>query len=168
MYDSKSVTTSDVSLDNALILFFRLTMGWTFLYAGIHHFNDPNFVVGFLRNTKTFHDVYAPLTNPAIVPVLTFLVEYGHLLIGLSLLTGLMVRVSAPFAIMMMLLYWTAHMDYPYIENANNYLIDYHIVYAGVLVYLIAKRAGRVWGLDAFAEKLSFVEERPALRWMFA
>jgi hypothetical protein len=23
-----------------LILFFRLTMGWTFLYAAIHHFGD--------------------------------------------------------------------------------------------------------------------------------
>jgi len=25
-------------------------------------------------------------------------------------------------------MYWTAHMDFPYIENVNNYLIDYHIV----------------------------------------
>jgi thiosulfate dehydrogenase [quinone] large subunit len=154
--------------EQALIVFFRLTIGWTFLYAGIHHFGDWNFVTGFLSNTKTFHDVYAPMTNPAITPGLTLLVEYGHLLIGLSLISGLMVRVSAPFAIMLMLLYWTAHMDYPYIENVNNYLVDYHIVFAGVLVYLIVKHAGRVWGLDGFVEKLSFVEERPALRWMFA
>jgi uncharacterized membrane protein YphA (DoxX/SURF4 family) len=66
--------------------------------------------------------LYAPFTNPAIVPTLTFFVEYGHLLIGLSLISGLLVRVSAPFAVMLMLLYWTAHMDFPYIENANNYL----------------------------------------------
>jgi len=53
-------------------------------------------------------DVYAPLTNPAIVPTLTSLVEYGHLLIGLSLLSGLFVRISA---LMLMLLYWTAHIS---------------------------------------------------------
>jgi len=152
------------ALEQSLILFFRLTIGWTFLYAAVHHFGDDQFVTGFLSNTKTFHDVYAPFTNPAVAPVLTFLVEYGHLLIGLSLISGLLMRASAPFAIMLMLLYWTAHMDYPYIENVNNYLIDYHIVYAGVLVYLIAKRAGHVFGLDGWAEEFMSVRTAPALR----
>ena len=140
-------------LERALIFFFRLTIGWTFLYAAIHHFGDGKFVAGFLSHTKTFHDVYAPFTSPAFAPTLTFLVEYGHLLIGLSLISGLLVRVSAPFAIMLMLLYWTAHMDFPYIENANNFIIDYHIVYAGVLVYLMITHAGRVCGLDTWALK---------------
>ena len=155
---------SDYTPDEFFIVFFRLTMGWTFLWAGIHHFGDDKFVLGFLSHVKTFHDVYAPFTNPAIVPALTFLVEYGHLLIGLSLISGLFVRVSAPFAIMLMMLYWTAHMDFPYIENVNNYLVDYHIVYAGVLVYLIAKRAGHVFGLDGLVERLHLPEQYPALR----
>jgi thiosulfate dehydrogenase [quinone] large subunit len=87
-------------------------------------------------------------------------------LIGLSLISGLLVRASAPFAIMLMLLYWTAHMDFPYIENVNNFLIDYHIVFAGVLVYLIVKRAGHVWGLDGWIEDLKAVQQTPALRWL--
>jgi thiosulfate dehydrogenase (quinone) large subunit len=159
---------SDQNADQVFIVFFRLTMGWTFLWAGIHHFGDDKFVLGFLSHVKTFHDVYAPFTDPAVVPTLTFLVEYGHLLIGLSLISGLLVRVSAPFAIMLMLLYWTAHMDFPYIENVNSYLIDYHIVYAGVLVYLIVKRAGHVFGLDGLLSHLSAVQHTPALRWMVA
>src|SRR5262249_2832333 len=110
---------SDSNAEQALVVFFRLTIGWTFLYAAIHHFGDDKFVAGFLSHTKTFHDVYMPLTSPTIAPVLTFLVEYGHLLIGLSLIFGFLVRASAPFGIMMMLLYWTAHMDFPYIENHN-------------------------------------------------
>jgi thiosulfate dehydrogenase (quinone) large subunit len=113
---------------------------------------------------KTFHDVYAPLTNPTFMPILTFLVEYGHMLIGLSLISGLLVRVSSPFAILLMVLYWTAHMDFPYIEDANNYLIDYHIVYVGVLGYLIFKNAGRVWGLDGLVERWHLVDHYPALR----
>jgi thiosulfate dehydrogenase (quinone) large subunit len=155
-------------LENGLIIFFRLAMGWTFLFAAIHHFGDSNFVVGFLSHTKTFHSVYAPMTTPAIAPVLTFLVEYGHLLIGLSLISGLLVRLSAPVAIAIMLLYWTAHMDFPYIEDSNNYLLDYHIVYAGVLVYLIIKHAGHVCGLDAWAQKLPFVQQHPSLRRLVA
>ena len=150
--------------EKAIIVFFRLTMGWTFLYAGIHHFGDDKFVIGFLSHVKTFHDVYAPLTSASIAPVLTFLVEYGHLLIGLSLISGLLVRVSSPFAIMLLIMYWTAHMDFPYIENVNNYLIDYHIVYAGVIVYLMVKRAGHVFGLDGLVEQWRVVEHYPALR----
>jgi thiosulfate dehydrogenase (quinone) large subunit len=160
---------SESGIERFLIVFFRLTMGWTFLWAAIHHFGDDQFVTGFLSHTKTFHDIYAPLTSPTIAPALTFLVEYGHLLIGLSLISGLLVRASAPFAIMMMLLYWTAHMEFPYIENVNNYLVDYHIVYAGVLVYLIVKRAGHVLGLDGWVEG-HLINERtnPALRWLVA
>jgi thiosulfate dehydrogenase (quinone) large subunit len=160
---------SQSSVERFLIVFFRLTIGWTFLWAAIHHFGDDKFVTGFLSHTKTFHDVYAPFTSPAIAPALTFLVEYGHLLIGLSLISGLLVRASAPFAIMLMLLYWTAHMDFPYIEDVNSYLVDYHIVYAGVLVYLIVRHAGHVFGLDAWVEKhLLGQQPNPALRWLVA
>ena len=38
-------------------------------------------------------------------------------------------------------------MDFPDIENVNNFLIDFHVVYAGLVVYLIMKRAGHVFGL---------------------
>ena len=155
--------------DRAYIVFFRLTMAWTFLYAASHQVFDPSFsVVGFLSHTKTFHDLFAVFTTPALAPVVTFLVGYGHLLIGLSLAFGLMVRVSASFGILMLLMYWMAHMDFPYIENKNNFLVDYHIVYAGVLGYLIAKRAGHVWGLDAWVEKLPVLTRHPVLRPLFA
>jgi thiosulfate dehydrogenase [quinone] large subunit len=147
-----------------LLVFFRLTMGWTFLWAAIHHFGDSAFVAGFLAHTKTFHDVYAPLTRPDLLPVLTFLVEYGHLLIGLSLISGLLVRVSAPFAIMLMLLYWSAHMDFPYIDNVNSFLVDYHIVYAGVLLHLMVARAGYVLGLDGWIARRLQVQRMPVLR----
>jgi thiosulfate dehydrogenase [quinone] large subunit len=152
------------TVERSLILFFRLTMAWTFLYAASHQVFVPGWsVAGFLGSTKTFHAVYAPFTGPVIAPVLSFLVAYGHLLIGLSLLAGLMVRVSAAFGILLMLLYWTAHMDFPYISNANNFLVDEHIVYAGVLVLLIVERAGHIFGLDPWAAKLDFVRERPRL-----
>jgi thiosulfate dehydrogenase (quinone) large subunit len=153
------------SATNRTILFlFRILMGWTFLYAGIHHFGDNTFVIGFLSHTKTFHEVYAPLTSEQVAPTLTFLVEYGHILIGLSLIFGLLVRLSAPFALMMMLLYWTAHMDFPYIENSNNFLIDYHIVYALVLLQLVVQNAGYVWGLDGWLTQRGYLFREPATR----
>jgi len=156
---------NNVMIDRALVLFFRLTMGWTFLYSASHQVFDPKWsAAAFLSNTKTFHELFAVFTTPSAAPIITFLVGYGHLLIGLSLIVGLMVRVSASFGVALMIMYWMAHMDFPYIENKNNFLLDFHIVYAGVLTYLIAKKAGHVWGLDAYVEKLSFVRTHPLLR----
>ena len=93
MFDTTSEATSP--LERVLIVFFRLNIGWMFLWAGIHHFGDAKFVTGFLSHTKTFHDFFVVFTAPSVAPVVGFLVAYGHLLIGLSLLFGLMVRVSA-------------------------------------------------------------------------
>jgi thiosulfate dehydrogenase [quinone] large subunit len=156
---------SDTKLERGLIVFFRLAMGWIFLYAASHQVFDPNWsVVEFLNHTKTFHYLFRLFTTPLMAPTTTFMVQYGHLLIGLSLVFGLMVRISATFGIMLMLIYWMAHMDWPFIENKNNFILDYHIVYAGVLGYLIVKRAGHVLGLDGLVERLQFVERHPILR----
>ncbi len=151
--------------DRKFLLAFRLLMAWTFLYAASHQVLNPKFsAVAFLKSTKTFHDVYAIIAVPAFDPVLTFLVSYGHLLIGLSLLVGFMVRVSGLAGILLLTMYWTAHMEWPYIENQNNLIIDYHIVYSTVLLFLVAKSAGHVWGLDAWAKDLPFFQKSAFLR----
>jgi len=157
---------SRTASERALIIFFRLTMAWTFLYAASHQVFVTWSVADFLNSTKTFHAFYAPFTSPAIAPFLTFVVGYGHLLIGLSLLLGLAVRLSSIFGILLLLLYWTAHMDFPYISNTNNLLVDEHIVFAGVLVLLIVERAGHIWGLDRWAETQAFVRRQPILKWI--
>jgi thiosulfate dehydrogenase [quinone] large subunit len=169
VHAQRSRVMPQTAFDRFILVFFRLAMGWTFLYAASHQVFDPKFsVAGFLGGTKTFHDVYAIFATPDWAPLITALVSYGHLLIGLSLLVGLMVRVSAAFGILLMLMYWTAHMDFPYIENANNFLLDYHIVYAGVLAFLIAKRAGHVLGLDGCLERHGIIERYPLLRPLLA
>src|SRR5437868_4934294 len=95
------------SAERSFILTFRLLMAWTFLYAASHQVFNPKFsAAAFLSQTKTFHDIYVVLATPTMDPVLTFLVSYGHLLIGLSLLVGLMVRVSAAFGIGLLMMYW--------------------------------------------------------------
>lgn len=156
---------NESAMQKSLTLFFRVAIGWTFLYAGARQVLDPGFsVAGFLGHTKTFHDFFAVFATPDAAPVTSFLVKWGHLLIGLSLVSGLLVRASGVFAIILLGIYYLAHMDFPYIESKINLIIDYHLVYIGVVAYLISNRAGQVWGLDAIAGKLAFVERRPALR----
>lgn len=156
---------TESTTERTFIFIFRMLMAWTFIYAASHQAFVADFtIVGFLSHTKTFHGLFAVFTTPAIAPVVSFMVAWGHLLIGLSLLFGLMVRVSTVFGIALLVTYWMAHMDWPFIENKNNFIVDYHIVYATLMGYLFATRAGHVWGLDGWAEKLPFVQQHPALR----
>ena len=158
--------TLDTPLHRSLILFFRVSIGWVFLYAGITQcFIEPHWsAASFLTHTQTFHDLYAPIATSSFLPLIDFGVKWGHLLIGLSLVSGLMVRVSGIFGIALMLMYWSAHLDFPYVDSPLNFLIDEHIVDAGLIVYLMAVRAGHVFGLDGWVEKLPAIEHNPYLR----
>jgi thiosulfate dehydrogenase (quinone) large subunit len=152
---------NNTTLQRGLILYFRLAMGWTFLYAGITQVMDPHWSVAvFLAHTKTFHDVLAVFAAPGIEPYTTFAVKWGHLLIGLSLVSGLLVRVSGGFGVLLMLTYYCAHMDFPYVDSPVNFLMEFHLVYAGVLVYLMSVNAGCVFGLDGVVERLHLFDRR--------
>ena len=51
-------------------------MAWTFLYAASHQVFVHDFtVIGFLKTTKTFHNLFATFTTPTMAPITTFLVE---------------------------------------------------------------------------------------------
>jgi uncharacterized membrane protein YphA (DoxX/SURF4 family) len=46
---------NDSTLERGLVFFFRIAMGWTFLYAGLSQLTDPHFTVaGFLAGKETF------------------------------------------------------------------------------------------------------------------
>ena len=155
---------TESKLDRSVIFILRILMGWTFLYAGVSQIWENFDTAGFLNHVVTFHDFFAVFATPAMLPYTDFLVKWGHLLIGLSLISGLLVRVSGPFGVLLMITYYFAHMNFPYIESSVNFLVDYHLVYATVIVWLIAHRAGHVWGLDGLVERMHMVDHYPALK----
>jgi thiosulfate dehydrogenase (quinone) large subunit len=71
-------------------------MGWTFLYAGVWQISENYDTAGFLNHVVTFHDAFAVFAQPALLPFTDFLVKWGHLLIGLSLISGLLGCVATP------------------------------------------------------------------------
>jgi thiosulfate dehydrogenase [quinone] large subunit len=155
---------TESNLDRNVIFILRILMGWTFLYAGAWQLWDNFDTAGFLNHVVTFHSFFSIFAQPALLPITDFMVKWGHLLIGLSLISGFMVRISGPFGVLLMITYYFAHMKFPYIEEPVNFLVDYHLVYATVIVYLIAHRAGHVWGLDGLVEEMHIVDEYPVLK----
>lgn len=94
----------------------------------------------------------------------------GLLAVGTALLAGVALRLAAVAGSLMMALMWVA--EWPPARELSdgtpsmsvNPFVDYHVVYAVVLVVLALTAAGRVWGLGRVWSRLPLVQRTPWLR----
>ncbi len=149
--------------DKKLLAAARIALGWLFFYAGITKVLNPAWSAkGYLLGSKTFAGFYAWLASDAVLPIVDFLNEWGLTLIGASLIVGVFVRLSSLLGALMMILYWFPVLDFPKVEHG--YLVDDHVVYAVVMLYLAAAKAGRAYGLEDRVAKTLRLERRPKLQ----
>ncbi|MGQ0662016.1 MAG: DoxX family membrane protein [Pseudomonadota bacterium] len=152
---------TDTTLHRLLVLFLRLSLGWVFLYAGVRQVMNPAWSAAqFLAGAKTFPEFYAFFLSPGVLPVVNFLTKWGHTLIGISLILGVSVRASSSFAALLMILYYFPRLEFPMV-GPSNFIVEYHLIYAAIFVYLGAVRAGQIWGLENWVARL------PVLRPVF-
>lgn len=89
--------------------------------------------------------------------------------VGVAVLLGIGLRLSAFAGTVMMLLMWAAEWPLDRVtasgepSMSTNPVVDYHIVYALVLIVLAAVYAGNTWGLGRRWAQLPLVE---ANRWL--
>lgn len=139
-------------------------MGWLFFYAGITKVLNPNWTAaGYLNNAKTFEGFYHWLASPGILPVTNFLNEWGLTLVGAALILGLFVRLASVFGAAMMILFYFPILVFPKV-GANAFIIDEHIIYALVFLFLGAMRAGQYFGLDKWCSNLPICSRYPKFR----
>ncbi|MBI4363603.1 MAG: DoxX family membrane protein [Candidatus Doudnabacteria bacterium] len=126
----------------------RVSMGWMMLYAGVTKITDPSWsAAGYLTSAKSLSGFFAWFAQPGALPFTNFINEWGLTLLGLSLILGIGVRLSAWLGFVLMLLYYFPILDFPY-PNAHSYIVDEHLIYAFALLILGAFKTGNIWGLD--------------------
>ena len=86
----------------------------------------------------------------------------GLLGIGVAVMLGIGVRISAVAGSIMMAMMWLA--EWPLIQGSNNPLVDYHVIYALVLVLGAVLLAGDTWGLGRRWARLPVVQRFTWLR----
>ena len=99
-----------------------------FLFAG--------FVTGALVHPARWTYLRSPspwISAAAGALVVGLLVSWGQVLIGLSLFLGAFVPVSAPFGILLMLLFWLAHMDWPFDDGRFYVFVGPDLLFAGII-----------------------------------
>ena len=127
----------------------RLSLGWMYFYAGITKVLDPEWSAGgYLKTAKSFTGFYGWLTQPNILPTVDFINQWGMTLLGASLILGLFVKLSSPLGALMMFLYYLPALDFPLV-GTHSYIVDEHIIYIFILIFLGVSGAGKIWGLDS-------------------
>jgi thiosulfate dehydrogenase [quinone] large subunit len=160
----------------------RLLTGFVFLWA----FLDKTFGFGYATPSgKGWIDGGSPtkgfLSGVAAGPMEStfhdwagagwadWLFMLGLLGIGLALISGIGLRIAALAGTAMMALMWMAewppakHLSDGAPSMSTNPFVDYHVIYAIVLIALAAAGAGATWGLGKLWARLPFVSRN---RWL--
>jgi thiosulfate dehydrogenase [quinone] large subunit len=125
----------------------RLGMGWYFFYAGLSKILNPEWTsAGYLSGAKTLPGLFEWFAQAGNVGWVDFLNEWGLLLIGLSLILGLLVRYASIAGMVLMVFYWLPVLDFPYV--GHGIIVDDHIIYMLVFYVFIKAQAGMHFGLD--------------------
>lgn len=150
----------------------RLGMGWIFFWAFIDKLFGLGFATepgkawlaggsptfGFLKfATKgPFAEIYQSLAGNVLVDWLFML---GLLFVGITLLSGVLVRLGGYTGALMLVLIYTAGFILP----EHNPFLDDHIIYAIVMIGLTITNSGQWLGLGKWWSERSIVKKYPIL-----
>jgi len=82
--------------------------------------------------------------------------------VGVAVMLGIGLRVSAVAGSLTMALMWIA--EWPLLQGSNNPLVDYHIIYALALILCATLLAGDTWGLGRRWARIPVVQRFGWLR----
>src|SRR3989344_1596568 len=140
----------------------RLAVGWMMFYAGVTKIIDPSWTAeGYGKGAKTLPALFEWLVSPANIGWGNFVNEWGLTLLGVSLILGIGVRLSSILGAILMLFYYFPVLEFPYVEHG--FLVDEHIIYASILAFFAATKAGRYYGLDNWCANLPICKRYPRL-----
>jgi len=148
-------------------------MGWIFLWA----FIDKLFGFGFATTVEKawfsggspttgflqfgvhgpFTEFYQSLVGVSLVD---WLFMFGLLFIGVTLISGIFIRLGGFAGIIMLFLMYTA----VGLSPANNPFIDEHIVYILIIIVLLLTNSGEYLGLGKWWANISLVQKYKFLK----
>src|SRR6185503_18563078 len=127
----------------------RILMGWFMFFDGLGILQTPGWSAkGFLLAAKTFPQFYAWFALPMNAWWVDPLNSWGITLIGAALLLGIFTRPAAWAGFALMILYYFPHNAFP--QAPNGYIVEEHIIYAGVFALVALMPAAQSFGLSKY------------------
>ena len=174
---ARNETAIVTSVDGRRVLaVLRIATGFIFLWA----FLDKTFGLGYSTPAaRAWIHGGAPsqgfLKSPAVVgplkpffaaiasPTTDVLFMIGMLTIGVAVILGIGLRVSAVAGSIILLFMYLAEWTFGANADSTNPLVDYHIIFALSLIVIAVLSAGDGWGLGIAWKRIQFVQNH---RWL--
>lgn len=150
-----------ISFDSWYGFLLRLLMAYGFLSAGIEKAVADSWTAqAYLsQSVGPLSGWFQQMAGSGLVDGL---VVYGEIAIGFALFVGLLIRPAALFGMLMMILFFFSGLP----TNIVHGFVNVQVLYFAVLLAL-AGSMGRLYSLDAWAARQSWVQERAWLRKLF-
>ncbi|MBX4190032.1 DoxX family protein [Candidatus Parcubacteria bacterium] len=126
-----------------VLALLRIALGALFLYAGLSKVLTPGWsAAGYLAGAKTLPGLYHWLSSSSNIGWVNLLNEWGPILVGLSLISGVLVRWAAIGGVLIMALYYIPILDFPHV-GASSFIVDQHVIFSLVLLIFFFQGAGK-------------------------
>lgn len=153
---------SFTNLQLAALVVLRFFIGWHLLFEGLSKFVDPNWSsVGFLGESQGIMKGFTNwiISNTGVLAVVDFLNIWGLILIGASLILGLLSRGAAFLGFFLLLMYYLNvpplnGFEYSVPAEGNNLIINKTLIEAVALFVLAIFPTGHIIGLDLFRKQM--------------
>lgn len=159
-------------LSGLFVVALRLVIGGMMLFAGIgkvtgERFEASGYLVHGVDAASPVSGLYAAMASSAmLLEIINVVIPVTQVLIGAALIAGAFVRLAALGGAIQMLAFYLGGW-----EGEILALFDSTLVYAVVFLAVAALGAGRVFGVDAFLERIqvggrALIERFPTLRYV--
>jgi thiosulfate dehydrogenase [quinone] large subunit len=163
-------------LQRRTLAVLRLATGFIFLWA----FLDKTFGLGFSTPAeRAWLNGGTPaqgfLNSPGVTgplqpffvgianPLVDFLFMLGMIAVGVAVMLGIGLRISAIAGSLIMVFMYLAEWPFTAGAASTNPLVDYHIIYALALIVIAVFAAGDTWGFGQTWKTLPIVKRFPWL-----
>ena len=145
----------------------RVVIGWHFLYEGILKMYNPDWTAyGYLASAQgPLKPVFSVLANDSIINWVDTLNVAALIIVGITLLLGVLERLGVLIGIALLAMYYLSHPPFPGLTQLNvegNYwLVNKNLIELLALVLLYYIPTGQKFGLGYFANRLTAKTETP-------
>ena len=145
----------------------RVVIGWHFLYEGILKMYNPDWTsYGYLASAQgPLKPVFSALANESIINWIDTLNVAALIIVGITLLLGILERLGILIGIALLAMYYLSHPPLPGLTQLNvegNYwFVNKNLIELVALTLLYYVPTGHRFGLGYFTNRLTAKTETP-------
>ncbi len=131
------------------IALLRIALGWLFLYQGVTALMHSDWsILPYIKDAQTFHWFYVMVSSQPFLLYVTYIIKGIFVISGGLLILGIWTRVASFLGILLMLFFYFPLLNFPHV-GTSYYLVDDHLIYLMILLYLFTVRSNEFFGLGS-------------------